>query len=89
MYITIDTGRMVTSLVREFLQFFDVEYTLAVFDPEIGLVRIALLIPMVYAYIYLLLATECRNIRIYFIFRVNIMKVEQTWPVNTISSNQM
>ena len=39
-YVTIDTGRMVTSLVREFLQFFDLEYTLAVFDPEIGLVCI-------------------------------------------------
>ena len=48
MYIAIDIGRMVTSLVREFLQFFDLEYTLAVFDPEIGLVCISLLIPVVY-----------------------------------------
>jgi hypothetical protein len=27
-------GRLVTGLVREFLEFFDLEYSLAVFDPE-------------------------------------------------------
>ncbi len=32
-------GRLVTSLVREFLEFFNLEYTLAVFDPETNIVR--------------------------------------------------
>lgn len=40
-FLTIlSSGRMVTSLVREFLQFFDLEYTLTVFEPEIGFVSI-------------------------------------------------
>ncbi len=33
-------GRLVTGLVREFLEFFDLEYSLAVFDPESNFVSI-------------------------------------------------
>ena len=32
------SGCQAVSLVREFLQFFSLEYTLAVFDPEVGCV---------------------------------------------------
>jgi len=32
------SGSQAVSLVREFLQFFNLEYTLAVFDPEVGCV---------------------------------------------------
>jgi hypothetical protein len=35
-------GRLVTGLVREFLEFFDLEYSLAVFDPESDFVSNAL-----------------------------------------------
>ena len=33
-YLSTTNGRLVASLVREFLEFFDLHYTLAVFDPE-------------------------------------------------------
>ena len=33
-YLSTTNGRLVASLVREFLEFFDLDYTLAVFDPE-------------------------------------------------------
>ena len=33
-YLSTTNGRLVASLVREFLEFFDLNYTLAVFDPE-------------------------------------------------------
>ena len=33
-YLSTTNGRLVASLVREFLDFFDLDYTLAVFDPE-------------------------------------------------------
>lgn len=31
-------GRLVTGLVREFMEFFELEYSLAVFDPETNFV---------------------------------------------------
>ena len=31
------SGRLITGLVREFLEFFSLDYTLAVFDPEVGI----------------------------------------------------
>jgi len=33
-------GQTVAGLVREFLEFFNLEFTLAVFDPEAGLVSL-------------------------------------------------
>ena len=33
-YLNTTNGRLVASLVREFLEFFNLDYTLAVFDPE-------------------------------------------------------
>ena len=33
-YLSSTNGRLVASLVREFLQFFDLDFSLAVFDPE-------------------------------------------------------
>ena len=33
-YLSTTNGRLVASLVREFLEFFDLNYSLAVFDPE-------------------------------------------------------
>ena len=33
-YLGTTNGRLVASLVREFLEFFNLDYTLAVFDPE-------------------------------------------------------
>ena len=34
------SGRQITGLVREFLEFFNLEFTLAVFDPETGFVSV-------------------------------------------------
>ncbi|XP_046573618.1 centrosomal protein 43-like isoform X1 [Haliotis rubra] len=36
-FLSTKEGRQIASLVREFLEFFDLEFTLAVFDPETGL----------------------------------------------------
>ncbi|KAL8606794.1 hypothetical protein ACOMHN_049623 [Nucella lapillus] len=36
-FLSTEDGRLVTSLVREFLEFFHLEFTAAVFDPETGL----------------------------------------------------
>ena len=33
-FLSTTNGRLVASLVREFLEFFSLDYTLAVFDPE-------------------------------------------------------
>ena len=33
-FLSTTNGRLVTSLVREFLEFFDLKFTTAVFDPE-------------------------------------------------------
>ena len=33
-FLSTTNGRLVASLVREFLEFFDLDFTLAVFDPE-------------------------------------------------------
>ena len=32
------SGQLATSLVREFLQFFNLEFSLSVFEPEVGIV---------------------------------------------------
>ena len=36
--IVLLVGQMVTGLVREFMEFFNLEYSLAVFEPETGCV---------------------------------------------------
>ena len=42
-FLSTTNGRLVASLVREFLEFFDLDFTLAVFDPEtnIGMILMA------------------------------------------------
>lgn len=37
------SGRLVTGLVREFLEYFDLDFSIAVFDPETNFVSISLL----------------------------------------------
>ena len=41
-FLSTTNGRLVASLVREFLEFFDLDFTLAVFDPETNIGREAL-----------------------------------------------
>ena len=38
-FLSTTNGRLVASLVREFLEFFSLDYTLAVFDPETNIGR--------------------------------------------------
>ena len=38
-FLSTTNGRLVAGLVREFLEFFDLNYTLAVFDPETNIGR--------------------------------------------------
>ena len=39
-FLSTTNGRLVASLVREFLEFFSLDYTLAVFDPETNIGRV-------------------------------------------------
>jgi hypothetical protein len=38
------SGRLVTGLVREFLEFYDLDFTIAVFDPESSFVSLFLML---------------------------------------------
>ena len=42
-YTLYTVGRLVTGLVREFLEYFELDFTIAVFDPETNFVSHALL----------------------------------------------
>ena len=42
LFISYTVGRLVTGLVREFLEYFELDFTIAVFDPETNFVSHAL-----------------------------------------------
>ena len=67
MNIALLTGQLATSLVQEFLQFFNLKYSLAVFEPEVGIVSRS-------NWIYIYYSCVLQNINASVIQRVYIKK---------------